>query len=71
MRVRAQRRVRAGPALEQELKEWVRNAMGPALKPDAIEVRRSAAEDAERKGHAARHPRRLRRAGSWRSVGAR
>ena len=27
----------AGPALEQELKDWVRNAMGPALKPDAIE----------------------------------
>ena len=27
----------AGPALEQELKDWVRHAMGPALKPDAIE----------------------------------
>jgi acetyl-CoA synthetase len=26
----------AGATLEQELKEWVRNAMGPALKPDAI-----------------------------------
>ena len=26
----------ASTALEQELKEWVRSAMGPALKPDAI-----------------------------------
>jgi acetyl-CoA synthetase len=26
----------AGAALEQELKDWVRNAMGPALKPEAI-----------------------------------
>jgi len=26
----------AGPALEQELKDWVRTAMGPALKPDAV-----------------------------------
>ena len=26
----------AGSTLEHELKEWVRNAMGPALKPDAI-----------------------------------
>ena len=25
-----------GAALEQELKDWVRNAMGPALKPDAV-----------------------------------
>jgi acetyl-CoA synthetase len=26
----------AGAALEQELKDWVRHAMGPALKPDAV-----------------------------------
>ena len=26
----------AGAVLEQELKDWVRNAMGPALKPDAV-----------------------------------
>jgi acetyl-CoA synthetase len=26
----------AGAALERDLREWVRNAMGPALKPDAV-----------------------------------